>query len=63
MINIEFNTDVEVPVAKQRVKDAVDKARKDLPNDLTREPEVIDIDVSQMPIMNVHVSGNYPWIN
>ena len=59
MINIEFNTDVEVPIAKQRVKDAVDKAKKDLPNDLTREPEVIDIDVSQMPIMNVHLSGNY----
>lgn len=60
MINIEFNTDVDVPVAKQRVKDAVDKARKDLPTDLTREPEVIDIDVSQMPIMNVHISGDYP---
>jgi len=60
MINIEFNTDVDVPIAKQRVKDAVDKARKDLPNDLTREPEVIDIDVSQMPIMNVHLSGDYP---
>jgi multidrug efflux pump len=60
MINIEFNTDVDVPVAKQRVKDAVDKAKKDLPNDLTREPEVIDIDVSQMPIMNVHLSGDYP---
>lgn len=60
MINIEFNTDVDVPVAKQRVKDAVDKAKKDLPTDLTREPEVIDIDVSQMPIMNVHISGDYP---
>lgn len=60
MINIEFNTDVDVPVAKQRVKDAVDKARKDLPTDLTREPEVIDIDVSQIPIMNVHLSGDFP---
>lgn len=60
MINIEFNTDVDAPAAKQRVKDAVDKARKDLPNDLTREPEVIDIDVSQIPIMNVHLSGDYP---
>ena len=60
MINIEFNTDVDVPIAKQRVKDAVDKARKDLPTDLTREPEVIDIDVSQIPIMNVHISGDYP---
>jgi multidrug efflux pump subunit AcrB len=60
MINIEFNTDVDVPIAKQRVKDAVDKARKDLPSDLTREPEVIDIDVSQIPIMNVHLSGDYP---
>ncbi|MCK6609432.1 MAG: efflux RND transporter permease subunit [Bacteroidia bacterium] len=59
MVNVEFNTDVDVPVAKQKVKDAVDKAKSDLPNDLPDDPSVIDIDVSQMPIMNVHLSGDY----
>jgi multidrug efflux pump len=60
LVTVEFNTDVEIPVAKQRVKDQVDKVRKDLPQVLTSEPSVIEIDVSQMPIMYVHLSGNYP---
>src|SRR5690606_10396678 len=55
---VEFGTDVDVKAAKQEVKDAVDKARAELPQDLTEEPEVIEIDVSQLPIMNVNVSGN-----
>ena len=53
---IEFNTSEDVQIAKQRVKDAVDKAK--LPTDLKDKPIIQDIDVSQTPIMNVHVSGN-----
>jgi multidrug efflux pump subunit AcrB len=60
MINVEFNTDVEIPIAKQKVKDEVDRARADLPNDLPNDPTVMDIDISQMPIMNVNISGDYP---
>lgn len=55
-VMIEFNTTEDVEKAKQRVKDAVDKAT--LPSDLPQKPSVIDIDISQMPIMNVHVVGN-----
>jgi len=58
-INVEFGTDVNVTVAKQKVKDAVDKARADLPNDLPKDPDVMDIDISQVPIMNINVSGDY----
>lgn len=58
-ILVEFATDVDVPVAKQKVKDAVDEAKQDLPKDLTQEPRVIEMDVSQIPIMNVNVSGPY----
>ena len=29
---VEFNTDVDVNVARQKVKDAVDQAKNDLPN-------------------------------
>jgi multidrug efflux pump len=60
IINVEFNTDQNVDLALQRVKDAVDKAKKDLPNNLPEDPRVTEIDVSQIPIMNVHVSGDYP---
>lgn len=60
MVTVEFNTDVQIPIAKQKVKDEVDKARVDLPNDLPADPLVMDIDISQMPIMNVNLSGDYP---
>ncbi len=59
MVIVEFNTDVEVTEAKQLVKDAVDKARSELPSDLPREPDVQEVNFSEFPIMAVNVSGNY----
>ncbi len=35
LIVVEFDTDVKTELAKQKVKDAIDKARADLPTDLT----------------------------
>jgi len=58
-IAIEFNTDIKVPEAKQRVKDAVDKSKSDLPNNLPTDPSVNDIDFSEIPIMFIQISGNY----
>ncbi|HET9746765.1 MAG TPA: efflux RND transporter permease subunit, partial [Chitinophagaceae bacterium] len=58
-ILVEFETSVEVADAKQKVKDAVDKAKDDLPDDLTTEPNVLEIAFSDFPIMFVNVSGNY----
>lgn len=59
VVMIEFNTDVQVSEAKREVKDAVDKARVDLPQNLPNEPEVNDIDFSEFPILYVNISGNY----
>ncbi len=56
---IEFETDVSIAEAKRDVKDAVDRAKPDLPNDLPDDPQVIDIDISEFPIMNVNLSGDY----
>lgn len=56
---IEFEADIEVDKAKQDVKDAVDKARPNLPTTLLDDPEVIDVDISEFPIMNVNLSGDY----
>jgi len=56
---IEFNTDVSVEEAKQRVKDAVDKAKMKLPNNLPMAPNVMQIDFSEIPIMYIQISGNY----
>ena len=58
-IIVEFNTDVEVKSALQDVKDAVDKAKSDLPNDLDMDPVVMDIDFSEFPILNINLSGDY----
>lgn len=58
-IVVEFNTDVNTDVAVQKVKDAVDKARGELPQDLTQEPTVQEISFSEFPIMYVNVSGDY----
>jgi len=58
-IVVEFNTDVLPADAKQKVKDAVDKARSDLPNNLPTEPNVRDIDFSEIPIMYINISGQY----
>lgn len=55
---VEFGTEVDIAEAKQKVKDAVDKARPDLPTDLPADPNVIDVDLSEIPVMNVNVSGN-----
>ncbi len=60
VIIAEFNTDVKIPKAKQDVKDAVDKAKADptgLPKNLPQEPTIKEIDVSELPIMFVNVSG------
>ena len=58
-IMVEFDTNVEVDIALQKVKDAVDKAKTDLPTDLTQEPIVQEVNFSDQPIMYVNVSGDY----
>lgn len=58
-IIVEFDTDVKTDVALQKVKDAVDKAKPDLPTDLTEEPSVLEVSFSEQPIMYVNVSGDF----
>lgn len=58
IITVEFTTGIEPTVGKQRVSDAVDRGRSDLPTQLTKEPEVREIDFSEFPIMNINIAGN-----
>src|SRR5688572_1508157 len=62
LIVIEFDTDVKTELAKLKVKDAIDKAQTDLPNDLTSQPNAQEFAFSEMPIMFVNVSGDYDGI-
>ena len=59
VVMVEFNTDVEVPIAKQKVQDAVDKAERDLPNDPLMTQSVMEVEFSEMPILFVNISGDY----
>lgn len=59
VIVVEFHTNVKVEVAKQKVKDAVDEARGDMPTTLTREPMIKEIAFSEIPIMYINVAGKY----
>jgi multidrug efflux pump subunit AcrB len=62
-IIVEYETDVKKEIALQKTKDAVDKARKDLPTDLTEDPNVQEVSFSEFPIMFVNLSGNYNMIS
>ena len=61
-IMVEFDTDVKTDVALQKVKDAMDKAKQDLPTDLTQEPTAIEVSFSEQPIMYVNLSGDYDLV-
>ena len=52
-ILVEFNPDIDIKTAEDEVKNAVDNAKSDLPNDLDRDPIVADIDFSEFPILNI----------
>lgn len=59
MIMVEFNTNVEISEALQETKDAVDRAKSELPSDLLTDPLVSDIDFSEFPIININLSGDF----
>jgi multidrug efflux pump subunit AcrB len=61
-IIVEFDPDLSIETAKQRVRDAVDKAKTDLPTDLPSQPQIMDIDLSAMPVMFLNISGNYDLV-
>jgi multidrug efflux pump subunit AcrB len=61
-IMVEFDTEVKTDIALQKVKDAVDKAKQDLPTDLTQEPTSLAVNLSDMPIMYVNLSGDYDQV-
>jgi len=60
IVDVEFTSGVDVQYAKQLIKDAVDKAQNELPNDLPSPPTVQEVNLSELPIMNVNLAGNLP---
>ncbi len=60
-IQVEFISGTDIDEANQKVKDAIDKAKPNLPSDLdpTWGPNANKVEFSQIPIMQVNVSGDY----
>ncbi|MFN3840899.1 MAG: efflux RND transporter permease subunit [Cyclobacteriaceae bacterium] len=58
-IIIEFDPKTSVQDALTKVKDAVDKAKTELPTDLPADPNVFELNFSEFPILNINLSGNY----
>ena len=58
MIEVEFNPDIDIDEAIQKVRDKVDLAKPELPADAD-DPMISEIDLSTFPIMLVNISGDY----
>jgi len=57
LISVEFTPDVPTDVALQRVRDRVDIARGELPQEI-EEPVITEINIAEFPIMQVSISGD-----
>ncbi len=56
LIVLEFDPDVEIEEALQRIRSDVDRVQPDLPAD-AEDPEIIEINASDWPILVANVSG------
>ena len=56
---VEFDLDVPISEASQRVRERVDLARTNLPPD-AEDPFIIEIDLDDFPIMTVNLAADYP---
>ncbi|MEO6694361.1 MAG: efflux RND transporter permease subunit [Ignavibacteria bacterium] len=57
LVNIEFNPDVKIDEALQKVRDKVSIAKTKMPKDI-EEPTVTEINLSEQPMIYVNLSGN-----
>lgn len=60
-IVVEFESNIDPKVALQDVKDKVDKAKSELPNDLPEDPNCFELDFSEFPVMTVNLVGDYGY--
>ena len=54
----EFEATIDIEAALQKVREKVDLARPELPAE-AEEPTIVEFNFSQMPIMQVNLSGQY----
>ncbi|MDR9415373.1 MAG: efflux RND transporter permease subunit [Gracilimonas sp.] len=57
-INLEFDTGIDIDEALQKVREKVDLAKPELPED-AEDPTIQEVNLSEFPIMQVNLSGDY----
>ncbi len=57
-VTVEFNPDVKIDDALQKVRDKVSVAKSNMPNDI-EEPVIAEVNLSEQPILYINISGNY----
>lgn len=57
-IVLEFDTGIDIEEALQKVREKVDLAKAELPED-AEEPLVQEVNLSEFPIMQINLSGDY----
>ena len=62
-IFVEFELSADETQAYLDVKQAVDDARSELPMDLFQEPQISRIDLSEIPILFINLSGDLGLVN
>lgn len=55
-IKVEFDSGFDIDDALQKVRDKVDKAEKELPDDVEK-PQIIELNFSEFPIFTFNISG------
>ena len=56
VVQLEFDTNIDIDDALQKVRDKVDLVKPELPED-AEDPEVMELNFSDLPIMVVNISG------
>jgi multidrug efflux pump subunit AcrB len=58
-IVVEFMSNYDIKKALQDVKDAIDKSKSELPDDLKADPIAMELDASEFPILSINLSGDF----
>ena len=57
-VTVEFNPDIKIDDALQKVRDKISVAKTNMPKDI-EEPVITEINFSELPMLYINIAGNY----
>lgn len=61
IVTIEFETGTDLTENYQKLREAIDDAERDLPNDVPDSPNIEEVSVSSTPILTLSLSGDFAY--